>query len=84
MNDGMSAIGIKRTCRVALHMSAITTIGGELQLRLCCNDLLKISRLEQSQKTRWGKHRGKQSGPKGSSPVNQRRGALCRQCRPIR
>ena len=37
-----------------------TTIGGELHLRLCRNDLLKISRPERSQKTRWGKHWGKQ------------------------
>jgi len=37
-----------------------TTVGGKLHLRLCRNDLLKISRPERSKKTRWGKHWGKQ------------------------
>jgi hypothetical protein len=38
-----------------------TTIGGEFHFRLCRNDLLKISRPEQSQKTRRGKQWGKQT-----------------------
>ena len=40
-----------------------TTIGGGFHLRLRRSDLLKIPRLEQSQKTRWGKQWGKQFAP---------------------
>ena len=44
--------------------------------RLCRNDLLKISRSEQSQKTCWGKQWGKQQGDFARKPRNpkQQRG----------
>ena len=58
---------VHRTC--PLSGVKRTTIGGELHLRLCRNDLLKISRPERSQKTRWGKHWGKQfAGPERVTP----------------
>ena len=37
-----------------------TTFGGELHLRLCRNDLLKISVPDMGEQTGWGKHWGKQ------------------------
>ena len=55
----LSGHGLLR-CTCPLSGVERTTIGGELHLHLCRSDLLKFSRLEQSQKTRWGKHWGKQ------------------------
>jgi hypothetical protein len=47
-------------CTCPLSGVERTNFGGQLHLRLRHNDLLKISRLIGSGKTRWGKQRGKQ------------------------
>jgi len=77
---------LHRTC--PLSGVERTTVGGKLHLRLCRNDLLKISRPERSKKTRWGKHWGKQlrvskkSGPRATllgRLIGRAARTLCRQ-----